>query len=123
MRLFSVINTALQLSFPYRDAAIVQTVDFGHDPNDSSIVRMRITPPAPTGADISVLSAIEIEFDRNGRERSRRLWPMKYQAWDSRDPALIEEDLARAAEAASEDDEAETLTPAVSPKGKHGQGK
>lgn len=123
MRLFSVINTALQLSFPYRDAAIVQTVDFGQDPNDSSIVRMRITPPAPTGADISVLSAIEIEFDRNGRERSRRLWPMKYQAWDSRDPAVIEEEIAARmpAEPAEEDD---TATPAVlSRQGRHGPGK
>lgn len=92
MRMFSIIQSPLALFFPASDQA--QLVQFGEHPDDSSIVRMRITPPSKEGAPLADdAAAIEITFDRNGRERSRRLWPMLYPAWDQRDPADIDKEL------------------------------
>lgn len=88
MRLFSILQTAFLFRFNFAPDAPTYGLEFSEDPNDSSLTRLRAV-----ASDQS--DAVEIEFDRNGRERSRRLWPMKYPAWDRRDPAVIEKQIAK----------------------------
>lgn len=104
MRLFSIQQVPLLLRFTIGGETHSQLLDFGQHPEDSSIVRLRVTPPLdgkkplPDGA-----AALELEFDRNGRVRSERQWPMKYPAWDQRTPEEIEKAFATQAKALEED--------------------
>lgn len=121
MKLFSIIQTSIDLRFSEDPEAAVQTITFTEDPNDSSNVRMRITPPND-GHDND---AVEIVFDRNGRERERRLWPMRYLSWDQRDPDTIEAEIAKrdadALDAREDAKAAEAVAPAAK-KGRVGKG-
>lgn len=105
MKLFSILQHAIAFQWPYRDGITInQTIELSQDPDDSSLVRLRATPPVSSEGSGEVADgseALEIEFDRNGRERSRRLWPMKYPAWDKRDAADIDKAMAEAEEKAA----------------------
>lgn len=91
MKLFAIQQCALQFQFAPGDDAPSQYVVFSEDPEDSSNVRLRITPAAVVGKGYEDdAQAVEIVFDRNGHERFRRWWPMKYAAWDTRAPTVIE---------------------------------
>lgn len=57
------------------------TLQFGEDPHNSAIVRLRIVPP---GAHRDDNEAIEIEFNRNGELISQQLQPTAFVAWDRR---------------------------------------
>lgn len=129
MRIFSIQQACLVLPFQVGDTRVTQSFDFSQDPDDSSIVRLRVTPPADDKEPLPDNAlAKELEFDRNGRVRSERDWPMRYPAWDKRDPATIEEQIAaeEAARAVVEDkptaeEGAEVPVPAQT--GKRGRGK
>lgn len=106
MQIFSILQQNLLLQFPAiaGEPAKQQSIEFSHDPDDSSIVRLRLGPmvdpgePAPYGT-----VAIEIEFDRNGRIRRQRQWPVRYPAWDTRSPDDIDAEIvAHSAEPAEE---------------------
>lgn len=119
MRLFSILQQPLTLQWPYRDGITInQTVELSQDPDDTSILRLRATPPVSSEGSGEVADgseALEIEFDRNGRERSRRLWPMKYPAWDKRDAADIDKAMVEAEERAAVVTEAAKQEPAADP--------
>lgn len=104
MKMFSILQGGFTLSFPNGEKReLLQLVQLSEHPDDSSIVRIRITPPVEMTAQAAEdASAIEITFDRNGRERSRRLWPMRYPAWDQREPADIDKALQEAQEKEAE---------------------
>lgn len=96
--LFSIRHQALLLEFSMGDRKVRQSAEFSDDPNDSSVVRMRVTPPNEVDGEMPEdAHAIELEFDRQGKWLSERKWPMKLPAWDRRTP----EEIARAEEIAS----------------------
>lgn len=107
MRLFSIQQVPLLLRFTIGGEVHSQLLDFGQHPEDSSIVRLRVTPPLDSKKPVpDDAAALELEFDRNGRVRSERQWPMKYPAWDQRTPEEIENvwaDAKAAAEHAADD--------------------
>jgi hypothetical protein len=95
MRIFSILQTSIALRFTddkEADGGKAFGIAFGEDPDDSSIMRMRLVPPDDDG------NAVEIKFDRNGRERSQRLWPLRYPAWSTKTPDELDKELAAAAE-------------------------
>lgn len=94
MRLFSIIQTTMLVQFA-GSMRLQQSLDFSQDADDSSIVRLRITPPQDAAEPIpDDAEALEFTFDRNGRVRDHRSWPMRYPAWDKREAATIEKDIA-----------------------------
>lgn len=102
MKLFSILQQAVSISYPGDEGDKEHVLLFSQDPNDSSLVRMRIEP---SDSD----EAVEITFTRNGGELSRRLWSKKYPAWDQRSPAEIDEAEAKAAKARDAKAEQDTI--------------
>lgn len=100
MKLFSILQTTMLVQFA-GSSRLQQSLDFSQDADDSSIVRLRITPPQD-GTDPlpDDAEALEFTFDRNGRVRDQRSWPMRYPAWDKREAATIEKEIAASRPAA-----------------------
>lgn len=97
MRLFSILQHTLPIAF--QGGHFQQAIEFSEDPNDSSNVRLRATQPTVDGVMPDDGEAVEIVFDRNGRERSRRAWPLNLPAWETE--AETAKRLAKEAEAAA----------------------
>lgn len=93
MRHFSILQTALAVVLdPDKPAT---SLTFTEDPNDSSIMRLRV---ASAESD----NAVELTFDRNGRQRGSRLWPTRYPAWSDKEPADLDKEAEIAALAADQ---------------------